>query len=377
MDDQFSFSQGLYDLNLTRELEPVNSDGVNGEVVQAKIGTPIWSLLGQNAPPNSTSEYFALKISRSGRKSEGKLEKEFLQELKRHNVRHRHLVVCYLCFECARSLYFVMDLAKGNLDDFMKTYPLGNTNTDGIASTVSGVNIEWLLRQMHGLAGALAAIHQPSENSIGWHHDIKPQNILYYGEEGHVWGKDGYFEFRITDWTTAKIRPKPSDYTIGSTDTGWPAYLPEETLRGPTACEPDIWSLGCVFLELLIWFNKGFDALDNGLQSDLGFRQLRSTISESLRRNLKGKLTAPEKASEADYNVFYTADGEPMKYVEMAIDSLDAEDEIRETRMSDLVRQMLKADPKDRPTAQDVRDELYRMCDQLALQNARCDIIHI
>ena len=231
-----------------------------------------------------------------------------------------------------------------------------------------GIDTTWLLEQMHGLAGALDAIHRPSRDSIGWHHDIKPQNILYFGEEDDFRVKEVHFDFRITDWTTAKIRPRPSGQLkqstkgqrFGSSEVGWPAYLPAETLEGPTACEPDIWSLGCVFLELLIWFNKGYNALDSENSLDLGFRQLRFTMSKTMRSDLEAKLDGPEHASDADYNVFYRPQGDLKKYVEIAIDSLDAKEEIRRTGVRGLVRQMLMADPKDRPSAHAVCEELSK-----------------
>ena len=137
----------------------------------------------------------------------------------------------------------------------------------------------WFLEQLLGLANALHNLHNfadkrspasastlvapsPEVRKSGWHHDIKPENILYYQDIGAKHGT-----FRIADFGSGKVHT----YRSGSVNTRSPngtlTYEPPEAkLEGATSRPYDVWSLGCVFLELLIWaiFNneavEGFTA---------------------------------------------------------------------------------------------------------------------
>ena len=358
MTTRFTFSQGQYNEKRTDSpfaMEPQLHDaGVNGTIVRAKLKKSVWDCLGDNAPPNSTTDVFAVKISRAGRTNQGILEKEFLEAMKKYDVDHKHLVICYTCFEYQENLYFVMPLANGHLNDFMRTH-----SSKGLNAPSDGSTFKWLLGQMHGLAGALESIHKPGPGLIGWHHDVKPENILYFET-----AKDG-IEFRITDWTTAKIcedgsnDPASEMYgkTPGSTNIGWPAYLPYETLLRATACTPDIWSLGCVFLELFIWFDKGYEALDHDSEDAPGFRQRRRIETRSFLDELKGKIGNPDVAKSEDLDVFYAKDGSLLGVVEAEISSLRKTDGF-DFRWNDTIRfikEMLLSEGKYRPTADVVR----------------------
>ncbi|KAK3197183.1 hypothetical protein GRF29_1536g926088 [Pseudopithomyces chartarum] len=230
-----------------------HASGVNSTVVRAKLKPSVWTSLADAAPPNSTTDHFAIKISKPNRLREAFHEREFLSALKEHDVCHRHILSCYTCFAYDAKLHFVMDLAIGHLDNFMATRLSAEMNVPTLNSP-----LKWLLTQFHGLTEALNCIHKPGITLMGWHHDIKPENILFFETEGHG------IEFRIADWTTAEICSY-NPYMVGleqseppgSTQVGWPAYLPFETLVGKTGCAPDVWSLGCVFLEMLVWFEKG------------------------------------------------------------------------------------------------------------------------
>lgn len=133
----------------------------------------------------------------------------------------------------------------------------------------SNENIMWLLKQLRGLAEALKDIHnlssigsslptpspgpnlvapQPQMRKSGWHHDLKPENILLYKSLGHERGT-----FQVSDFGSGKIHT----YRSGSVNTRSPIGTltyepPEAKLEGATSRPYDVWSLGCVFLELLI-----------------------------------------------------------------------------------------------------------------------------
>lgn len=133
----------------------------------------------------------------------------------------------------------------------------------------------WLLGQFNGLAGAVKHIYDLStaedapissptlaapSNPLrkgGWHHDLKPENILFF------WSPDPpHGSLRIPDWGAGKV----NTYRSGSVNTdgpiGSPTYEPPEaTYDGNTSRPYDVWSLGCVFLEILVWAVFDFDTV--------------------------------------------------------------------------------------------------------------------
>ena len=132
----------------------------------------------------------------------------------------------------------------------------------------------WLLRELAGLADALHHIHNLSYaggtfsgNSLvihnrttrksGWHHDLKPENILFYRDRGSTYGK-----FCIADFGSGKVHT----YRSGSVDTitanGTLTYEPPEAQsEGRTSRPHDVFSLGCVLLELLIWAVEDYQSV--------------------------------------------------------------------------------------------------------------------
>lgn len=124
----------------------------------------------------------------------------------------------------------------------------------------------WLLDQFHGMAGAVKRIHDLSEVEVpipsltlrppaaeerrtAWHHDLKPENILFFSH-----GSSRRGMFRISDWGSGKVNTYRSRSYHTDSPIGTLTYEPpEHTYDGETSRPYDLWSLGCVFLELLIW----------------------------------------------------------------------------------------------------------------------------
>ena len=249
-----------------------------------------------------------------------------------------------------------MDLANGHLDNFMAT-------RSSVEMTKShNYPLKWLLTQFHGLTEALNCIHKPGITLMGWHHDIKPENILSSETEEHG------IEFRIADWTTAEIRSY-NPYMVrlgqreppGSTRVGWPAYLPFETLVRETGCAPDVWSLGCVFLEMLVWFEKGYAALDGDADGSLEFRQRRREEVGVFKEELRARVGNVGEARSEDFDVFYRKGGALLSVVEAELRGLRKEDGGRWNEVVDLVGKMLESEDRARPTAEEVCNTLSRM----------------
>ena len=194
---------------------------------------------------------------------------DFAQELKvlerLRSYPDEHIVTHLATWTLDDKYYMLFPYAQCNLRQYMKWMQFGTPNPDSIV---------WLLGQLRGLAGALRNIHNLSSTGLptsspsqvsnlrapqvqmresGWHHDLKPENILLYKQPGPERGT-----FKISDFGSSKIHT----YRSGSINTRSPngtlTYEPPEAKSELATSRPyDVWSLGCVFLELLIWANLG------------------------------------------------------------------------------------------------------------------------
>lgn len=153
-------------------------------------------------------------------------------------------------------------LAQCNLRQYMRWIQFG-------APTEK--HIIWLIQQFRGLAEALKGMHDLSgagtlqsapdlatrprgERRGGYHHDLKPENILFYKATGN---------FEISDFGSGKVQTYRSGSYNTSSPQGTPSYEPPEAAgTGGTSRPYDMWSLGCVFLELLVWAVLGFQHVE-------------------------------------------------------------------------------------------------------------------
>lgn len=153
--------------------------------------------------------------------------------------------------------YMLFPYAACNLCQYMESTPFGTPTKERIL---------WLLRQFRGLAQALKDVHNlsvaessPSGSSLGlqyvgirkagYHHDLKPENILNFPNPN---SRDG--TFKLADFGSGKIKTYRSGSENTPSPTGTLTYEPPEAkTEGRTSRPYDLWSLGCVFLELLTW----------------------------------------------------------------------------------------------------------------------------
>ena len=134
-------------------------------------------------------------------------------------------------------------------------------------------NVLWLLAQFLGLSNALRSIHnlsspgtstnilapQQEPRMSAWHHDLKPENILYFEGLGPRAGS-----FKIADFGSGKVHTYHAGRGSSSTRSpnGTLTYEPPETAKGGASSRPyDVWSMGCVFSEMLIWAVHGYDSV--------------------------------------------------------------------------------------------------------------------
>lgn len=123
-----------------------------------------------------------------------------------------------------------------------------------------------VLSQLIGLASAIETIHKQNYR----HGDLKPQNILIFA------GKSKVGTWKIADLGLAKFHNETTGARVGPTTmigSGTISYEPPETVttsNSPRSRLYDIWSLGCIILEIvvsLLYGRKAYDVLVSKTQN--------------------------------------------------------------------------------------------------------------
>lgn len=150
-----------------------------------------------------------------------------------------------------------------------------------------------IMRQLLGLAEALLSIHEfPYQNGRGVyrHGDLKPETILIFERE-----------IKCGTWTMADLGLAQFHYDatharelmkVSATSTamwGTTSYQPPETAKQewaarhnrsvpPTSRLYDIWSMGCIILQLIVWLIYGMEEIRNLNARTSNFQRDKSTF---------------------------------------------------------------------------------------------------
>jgi serine/threonine protein kinase len=218
-----------------------------------------------------------------------------LKQLKRYP--HPHIVTHLFTWTQQETFYMLFPKASCNLRDYMTKQPLRDPLATSSPSgshvyippdqsmrcpLLDATFVTWLLRQLLGLAEAIDHIHHligdavqvpvqlapssargPGTRATGFHHDIKPDNILVFTD-----GSDYYGTFKIGDFGSGRLntfRSGTQRSPFEERSLGTPTYEgPDLYLLGTASRPYDLWSLGCVFLDILLWcFNPGQGGAEN------------------------------------------------------------------------------------------------------------------
>ncbi|KAJ4299795.1 hypothetical protein N0V90_005041 [Kalmusia sp. IMI 367209] len=222
-------------------------------------------------------------------------------------------------------MYMIMPLADLNLKEWM-TYESEEFQTDVQRQ-------EYIYDLMLSITSGLAFIHSQDKNKqIGYHHDIKPANIVRF-REGYrvVW--------KICDFGGGNLK-NAHEETGTSTRFGTPKYAPPEHFNDKFGTKKrrsfDIFSLGCVFLELATLWKKGWG---NG-----GLKALEEHI-----------IPANSLTSSGSPGVIYC---DNMEKVEKWIETLAKDDSRRFGEVLELIGEMLREDPARRIFAWEIEIDL-------------------
>ncbi|KAH8688250.1 kinase-like domain-containing protein [Ilyonectria robusta] len=201
-----------------------------------------------------------------------KQEKLMLDRLVRNGIKHNHLISLLTSYDVdKRDYYLVFPWADCNLEEFFKNESQITKN----GSIDAGV-MQWFSHQVFGIIQALSVLHDPKLNptpdageeppiGYGRHGDIKPENILCFTpRDGSNGGSIERRTLVISDLGIGEFHGTASRSNLpnqGIPHT--PDYRPPECdLDGGTVSRLwDIWTIGCLFLEMVCWLLEGHDSL--------------------------------------------------------------------------------------------------------------------
>ncbi|KAJ0363875.1 hypothetical protein COL26b_012745 [Colletotrichum chrysophilum] len=136
--------------------------------------------------------------------------------------------------------------------------------------------IIWLAEQSAGIASGLKLIQHPPPNleltvqdarDYGRHGDLKPENILWFRDPDAEESLIGSGLLKIADFGLTRYHRHNSRYQKLNSGGGFKCSLtykaPEVDVVDSVSEAYDIWTLGCLLLEFITWYLRGWQAVDD------------------------------------------------------------------------------------------------------------------
>lgn len=169
---------------------------------------------------------------------------------------HAHLIAAIAAYKKGHYRCFIFPWARGgSLKGFWEC------NSSKLDKTL----VTWAIRQMSGISDGIKKLH----NELVRHGDIKPLNILYFGDSNNH-KSSALGNLMVADVGLAKVHETYTKDRVPGTTTrhGTNMYEPPEmaffTIQNTKISKRyDIWSLGCIFLEFTIWLLYGAKGLSS------------------------------------------------------------------------------------------------------------------
>lgn len=253
---------------------------------------------------------FAIKSLHRQNKDDFARELSALKRLA--NTADQHVIRLLCSFEHDEKLCLMFPWAESNLRDYLSFRP------GAFATTGNNIKeLRWVSNQLRGLAGALREIHQPSVVSqtddvvYARHGDIKPENILWFGAANDGLGQLVYSDFGLARIHTSRTRSRNErTKMLGFTVTYRPPEI--EMREGIVSRSADVWSLGCVFLEMACWILGGPEEVSR-LSSEVasssigaddgGFFSLKLTESGEYEYSIKATVNKVRESLSSVYSM--------------------------------------------------------------------------
>lgn len=163
---------------------------------------------------------------------------------------HEHLVTHLGGWSTDHELFLLFPASELTLTDFLQRprWPRLTTQL-----------VDMILRQVAGIASAINYLSQLGATRKGFHHDIRPGNILLFANDS----KEN-FTWRLGTFGTDIETFAEMQQTGTSLEYGRPYSYQQPVLPHNASGKFDVWSFGCVCVELLRWLT----APDLSLGSD-------------------------------------------------------------------------------------------------------------
>ncbi|KAI0532296.1 hypothetical protein GGR58DRAFT_507576 [Xylaria digitata] len=209
--------------------------------------------------PNIALKELSARLAGQSYRAETAFEVEAtaLDELSELN--HPHLLKRIASFTRDSKHYFLFEWADGgNLRDFWRT--LDRYHKARLSKTL----LKEVSCQIRGLSHGICVLHNLKDSESWRHGDLKPENILRFTDPDDP---RALGVLQIADFGLAKRHDvSTGDRSIVSNSAyGSARYAPPEAVtsrREPRSRVYDIWSMGCIVLEFVIWPLYGFEELD-------------------------------------------------------------------------------------------------------------------
>lgn len=184
------------------------------------------------------------------------------------SCRRAHMIEIIAIIEKGNQRYFMFPWAEGgNLLNFWK-----QNNSYEARKNITKYLIPAILEQLLGLANVLEFLHgyqDKKKKGVYRHGDLKPENILIFDHKQGcgTWTMADLGLARFHDVAT-RAREKPGFMATSTTAWGTTSYQPPETYlqmirrSKPTSRLYDIWSMGCMMLQLIAWLVYGMDEIE-------------------------------------------------------------------------------------------------------------------
>ena len=204
------------------------------------------------------------------------VEARALREI--NKLQHTHITQCIAAIRRGSRRYFMFPWAGGgSLQDFWESIPNQHPNATMIHQTIE---------QLWGLADALDTLHHGDDSGNSnderlipnitegrrsvRHGNLEPSNILRFLEQDGTTSVTTQPQLGLLKIADLNLAKQHTVATISGTKSTRQRYgtvryeAPEATVRlGGRSRLYDIWSMGCIVLEFIIWILHGNETLED------------------------------------------------------------------------------------------------------------------
>jgi serine/threonine protein kinase len=150
--------------------------------------------------------------------------------------------------------YLLFPMATSNVEVYWEDHPKPIMDLG---------TVQWISKQVLGMTSAIDSVHNPPSDTLlppenqlyGRHGDLKPENILHYSSPKDERGIWIIADLGLTALNSVFSRSNLSNGKVQCS----PRYKPPECdlIGGKISRSYDIWTFGCVLLEMIIWALEG------------------------------------------------------------------------------------------------------------------------